>query len=443
LIAAAPAAASDPLATWLDGVAGCTASRIVTLAIIGVEPAQTIVSQEQAEEARLAIESRLQATGRVRLSAAADVTRVKALGEGTSALSAQEAEAQIRAAFDGGAAVFFVAPDRVGDPDRLSFRLQAITRRADCKATSERVSVELRRSPQVADIDQALRRAVEAFGAGEGGRQASSVAICPASAPSGGHSSCGAAIADRLALALGAEAANPNRILTDRPLAVLRGDPATCAPGGRGEEGFTAHVSFDRDRAGRSWMSAEFRRRSDGAVFAPTGRTGIAVESLGCDPTMRPFLDHVAATARTNREILDLQPLATPFARGQRLDVRIEASARMQLYCWVLDGDESGFVALPVRGKEQKAAIGPRTTRRYPANFDLADIVLNGPFDNLFGCFGLERGLPEPLSSRWMATAPSADADATLLRGPQILDLLDRIREVPGVVEATARLVVR
>ncbi|WP_261401654.1 hypothetical protein [Chenggangzhangella methanolivorans] len=155
-------------------------------------------------------------------------------------------------------------------------------------------------------------------------------------------------------------------------LEVKRAAEGACEAGG---ENLVALGGFDHDRQGQSWMSLEFRR--GGAVLAPVGRRKISIEALGCDPAMRPFLDHVAATAATDRAKLDIAALQNPFSRGQRLDVRIASSARQKLYCWVLAPDETGFVALPVRGGKATDAPGDR---RYPRGFGLAEIVLQEPF---------------------------------------------------------------
>lgn len=429
---AAPALAADPIAIWLDGIAACTRGRTLSLAVAGFDPGQTALSREQAEEVRLAIESRLQATGRVRLAPAGDVTRLKALQEGTTGLPPAEAEAQIRAAFGGDAAVFLVDPSRAGEVARL--RVQAIARSADCKVTSDPVEVPVRGGPGLADIDAVMRRAVERMSAGA--PDAKAVGICPFAASSG-HSTCAGALTDRLAIALDAEARSPNRVLRGGALAVRRLGPGqACAAEG---DAIVARGSFDHDRRG-SWMNLAFERA--GSTLAPTGRTRISVEALGCDPTIRPFLDHVAASARTDGGRLELSPAAVPFTKGQRLEVRIDAKVRQNLYCWLLAPDETAFVALPVRGDAASNAPAGGV-RRYPRGYGLAEVVAGEAFENLFACFGLDGPLPPDLEARWMAAAPAADADARLLERAETLDLMDRIRALPGVTEATARVVVR
>jgi hypothetical protein len=424
--------ATAALTPFLDAVAACAGRPDLTLAVVGVEPGQTALSREQAEEVRLAVESRLGATGRVRLAPAADVVRVKALREGTTGLSGAEAEAQIRAAFAGDASVFLVEPRRAGETAAL--RLQAITRTAACKATSEPVIVPVRVGAGVADVDAVMEGAVRAFA--QAAPNAGAVAVCPFVAE-GGHSTCAGALTDRLVIALDAEARAANRILRGARLDVRREPPGTACAGP-----VTARGRFLADRDRQTWMELEFAR--DGAVLAPTGRRRIGIEGLGCDPTPRPFLDHVAASARTDAGRLAVAPTATPFAAGQRMELRIESRARQSLYCWVVAPDETAFVALPVRGNP--ASLQPLKAgeaRAYPRGYGLDEIVAGAPFENLFSCFGVEGGLPPDLAARWLAAAPGADGEAALLRPPDVLDLLDRIRAVPGVTEATARIVVR
>ena len=430
------AARADPttatLAPFLDAVAACAGRPDLTLAVIGVEPGQTALSREQAEEVRLAVESRLQATGRVQLAAAADVVRIKALREGTSGLSGAEAEAQIRAAFSGDASVFLVEPRRAGETAAL--RLQAITRTAACKATSELLTVPIRVGAAVADIDAVMESAVKAFAAAA--PNANAVEVCPFVAE-GGHSTCAGALTDRLLIALDTEARSANRILKGARLDVRRSPPGTaCAAP------VTARGRFLTDQSRQSWMELEFQR--DGAVLAPTGRRRIGLEGLGCDPTPRPFLDHLAATARTDAGRLTVAATATPFSAGQRLEMRIEARARQTLYCWVVAPDETAFVALPVRGNPASAApLKAGEAKRYPRGYGLDEIVAGEPFENLFACFGVEGGLPPELAERWLAAAPGTEAEARLLQPPDVLDLLEKIRATPGVTEATARIIVR
>ncbi|TGE01745.1 hypothetical protein [Methylobacterium nonmethylotrophicum] len=423
---------TDALAPFLDAVAACAGRADLSLAVIGPEPGQTAWSREQAEEVRLAVESRLQGTGRVRLAAAADVVRVKALREGTTGLSGPEAEAQIRAAFSGDASVFLVEPRRAGET--AAFRLQAITRAASCKATSEPVTVPIRVGAGVADVDAEMERAVKAFG--QAAPAVSAVEVCPFEAE-GGHSTCAGVLTDRLLIALDAEARSANRILKGARFEVRRRPPGTACTGP-----VTARGRFLTDRERRSWMEVEFQR--DGAVLAPTGRRRIGIEGLGCDPTPRPFLDHLAATARTDGGRLAVAATATPFAPGQRIELRIDAKARQSLYCWVVAPDETAFVALPVRGNPASLQpLAPGDVRRYPGGYGLEEVVAGAAFENLFACFGVAGGLPPDLSERWLSAAPGTEGEARLLRPPEVLDLVERIRAVPGVTEATARIVVR
>lgn len=432
LIVSAGAARADALSAWLDSVAACSGKRDLSLAVVGFDAGQQVLSRTQADEVRLAIESRLQSEGRVRLAASADVVRIKTLRDSLNLQKPGEAEAQIRKAFEGDASVFFTEPAR--QEDRASFRLQAIARAGDCKATSEPVEIAIRIKPGVVDIDQVMSRAVENLV--RAAPDLRRVNICPFSAASG-YSACSAALGERLLLALDAESRSDDRVLRARPLEIRKAAPGQCAASG---DAVTTRGRFDRDRDGQSWMELEFRRGD--AVLAPTGRHRIPAEGLGCDPAVRPFLDHVAATAGSDRARLALLPAASPFAKGRRLDVRIEGKPGTRLSCWVLAPDGTASVVLPVRGEEGRSVLRAGG-QSYPYDFGLTDIVLDAAFENLFACFGTEAELPAALRERWLKAAPSATDDAATLLPDEVLDLIEQLRAVPGVVEATVPIVVR
>jgi hypothetical protein len=359
------------------------------------------------------------------------VTRLKALRESTTpGLPRAEAEAQIRAAFDGDAAIFFVSPDR--QTGRVRFRLQAITRAADCKATSEPIELALSGTQSLADVGQVMANAVKHLV--EAAPNVRFVDVLPFSALAG-HSICSAALTDALMVALDAEARDPARVLSGKTLTATR----VMAPGPAEAGRVSAHGTFELDRDNRAFISLEFKG-DGGATIAPTGRVAIAVDRLACDPTIRPFLDHVAASARTNRSLLDVS--APRFERGQLLEVLITPSRPMSLYCWVVAPDGSGYVALPVSGQPPSVKAG---TLHYPHDFGLEDIsVGEGLFENLFDCFGTEHDLPPALDQRWREHAPRENADAKLIESIAALTtLMNDFRALPGIVEATARIVVR
>lgn|GEM_PF-1376341 len=432
LIAGSSAARADALSAWLDTVAACAGKRDLSLAVVGFEAGQQVLSGTQADEVRLAIESRLQSEGRIRLAASADVVRIKALRDSLNLQKPGEAEAQIRWAFDGDASVFFTQPAR--QEEKASFRLQAIAKAGDCKATSEPIEIAIRTKPGVVDVDQVMSKAVENLV--RAAPDLRRVDICPFAAASG-YSACSAALGERLTLALDAESRSDDRILRARPLEIRKAAPGQCAAS---SDAVTTRGRFEQDRNGQSWMELEFRRGD--AVLAPTGRNRIPVEGLGCDPAVRPFLEHVAATAGSDRARLALLPAASPFAKGRRLDVRIEGKAGTKLYCWVLDSDGTASVVLPVRGEAGKSVLRAGG-QSYPYDFGLGDIVLDAAFENLFACFGTEAELPAALRQRWLKAAPSASDDAAILQPDEVLDLIETLRAVPGVVEATAPIVVR
>jgi hypothetical protein len=244
----------------------------------------------------------------------------------------------------------------------------------------------------------------------------------------GGHSLCGDALTEALLAALDEEARNPNRALRDRPLAVRRARAAQL-PGG---EAAVASGTFETDQRGRAFLSLAFRQGD--ALLAPTGRVAVAMEKLGCDPTARPFLDHVAAGALLDRERLDVT--APVFAEGQRLEVAIAVRRPLRLHCWVLAPDGTAYVALPAGGDAPDVRPG---VLRYPRDFRLDDIVLAGRFENLFVCHGAAEPLPPALAEAWSRHG----RDAALLDPETVRALLAEMRAQPGVSEAAARIVVR
>jgi hypothetical protein len=247
-----------------------------------------------------------------------------------------------------------------------------------------------------------------------------------------GHSLCATALTEALLVALDEEARNPNRVLRERPLTVRR------VGSGAKAEGETATVSgmLDIDQRGRGFLTLAFHH--NGAVVAPTGRVPIALEALACDPAMRPFLQHVAVSARLDREKLDVT--APVFKIGERLEIAITARAPMRLYCWVLAEDGSGYVTLPPGGDAPAVKAG---SYRYPRDFRLEEIVLSGHFDNLFACFGAEQPLPESLVDAWRRFATGPGQEATLVGKEAVQALMQEMRAQPGVSEAVARVVVR
>jgi hypothetical protein len=437
MTANAPAAPSaqvaDSLDRFLDQLSSCVSSRAITLAVAGFSNDETSLSRAQADEIRYVIETRLQGSGRVRLAAAADVMRIRSLREGTTGLAPADGEQQIRNAFDGDASVFFVGPSR--NEKAVTFRLQAITRNAGCKATSEPIEVAVKSGAAISDTDKIMSAAVERlFGSA---RDTTELAVCPFSGVENSHSTCAGALTDRLMLALDAKARDPSRVLSERKLAVRRLPAGACAVPG---EGVVAQGSFDHDRQGQSWVNLEFRRGTE--ILAPTGKTRISVEGLGCDPVLRPFLDHVAASARTNHTKLDVAAVGAPFLSGQRLDVRIEAKVALKLYCWVLAPDETAFVVLPTEDDEAKASVKPGTAR-YPSSFNLNEIVLQEKFENLFSCYGVEGDLPASLHRRWTDFGPSANRDAKVIPRSEVHGLMEAMRSSGVAAEATTRIVVK
>jgi hypothetical protein len=249
-----------------------------------------------------------------------------------------------------------------------------------------------------------------------------------------GHSLCATSLTDALLVALDEEARNPNRALRDRPPIVVRQTGAGAAQ----PEGDFAMASgmLDVDAQGKAHISLVFRQGD--AVLAPSGRVAVALEKLGCDPAMRPFLEHVAAGARIDRDRLDVT--APVFGVGQRLEITINIKQPMRLYCWVLAEDGTGFVTMPAGGV---AADETQGIKRYPRDFRLDEVVVTKPFENLFGCFGVDAPPSTSLDDDWVRFGPDIGKPVQLLSADQVRMLMEKMRRMPGVVEALARVIVR
>src|SRR5208337_4426369 len=157
-----------------------------------------------------------------------------------------------------------------------------------------------------------------------------------------------------------------------------------------------------------------------------------------------PFLDRVEKEARLDRARLEVSASKPFFNETDPLDIRFAAGEPRALYCWVLDSDVTAAVFLPIRGIEATRMLMPGE-RHYPSGFGLDEVRLDEPRVNLIDCFAARTRLPPELDARWLEAAPSKETDYNPepLSAPDVLELLNKMRALPGIVEGTARLVVR
>ena len=417
---ASPAMARDVARDLIDGLADCTGGAApLRLVVAGLPNSQTALTPAEADALRLDVEAMLRDAG-AGIGTARDVTLLRGLREGTGA----DTEALLAASQAGDAAIFIVEPAR--QDATIAFRLQAITPDAGCKITSD-VTERAIAASGTSSVDRVIETALEGLFAAAPDTE--TLAICPV-ATQAGHSACAGAVTDALAAAAVAQGQGANRILSGRTLTVSRPDGAACAVPDAETPRAIGRLSTDRDGASR--LDLEVRRGAQVVFALPRSRVDLGV--LGCDPAVRPLLDHIAQTANRDGDLLDLS--ASPFGAGERLAVTIELGRITPLHCWVIAPDETAFVTLPV-GQGQAATPGRYT---YPSDFGLGDIVLDGAFENLFHCFAPASPLPPDLEARWLAAGPGT---ATLLDATDIADMLDAMRALPGMVEATARITVR
>jgi hypothetical protein len=431
LAGAFPSAAQDAaiaIDPWLEQLKACTGRTMPRLAVIGLERDNLALAATEAESLRLSIENAIAQRGAT-LMPAADVTRIKALREGTTGLSGEEAEAQIRTAFEGDAAIFFA--DMTRKADEASFRLVAITPKADCKATSAMLTLPLGKAV-LADPGQLMQEAVRNLV--DAAPDLKAVAV-EQLATDAGHSACASTLTDVLLVALDAEARSPNRALSGKTLVARKVMPDETPDAATA----LARGALALDRQGNASLSLSFTR--NGASLAPLARTPIALDRLNCDPTVRPFLDHVAASAKSDRTQFDMN--AAPFTQGQRLDIALMIKEPRNLYCWILAPDETAYVLLPADKTNSAKTTGLQGSFHYPRSFGLDEIVLDQSFDNLAACFAVSGPLPETLQKTWEDHMASKDQPAKLMEKSRVNATLEAFRAVPGLTEASARIVVK
>src|SRR5262249_27896722 len=138
-----------------------------------------------------------------------------------------------------------------------------------------------------------------------------------------------------------------------------------------------------------------------------TGRLPIFPKDLGCEGQLRPFLEHVRADARLSEPTLSLRTSKPVYAaRRDALHIDIKAGSDLWLYCWVLAKDQTGYVTLPLHGREEPPRIPGGRPLRYPGkDFGTDPILLDQPSEDLFGCFGSATPLPPELHKAWMSDA--------------------------------------
>jgi hypothetical protein len=425
-IPTSPVLAQDAARALVDQLAQCTgATGNLRLVVAGLPNAQTVLTTDAAARLRLDVEAMLQGTGTVEISAGRDAEQLRGLVDG---LQPAQVEALLTTATTGDAVVFVVDPVRVDD--RIAFRLQAITPDATCKVTSDSMEITIV-SAGAASVDRVIDAALDDLL--RIAPQTDVLSICPVVSQAG-YSGCSGALSDSLAAAATARAMDANRILSGRELTVERLGTEACAAGGDdGPNTLRSMARLSQDASGAVWLDLEFRRLAQ--VMSASPRTQVDLGSLGCDAAVRPLLDFVSLTSNRDADRLDLT--APVFAAGQRLEVRIDLANPGPLYCWVIAPDETAFVVLPVG---ETAVVAPGSYS-YPTDFGLGDVVLSGAFENLFHCFAPLEPLPATLDQRWRDAGPQA-ANQVLLDSAAIAAMLEDMRALPDMIEATTRIVV-
>jgi hypothetical protein len=259
---------NDQLKSFLDKVSDCTKAPKPILVVIGVDPNQMVLSEEQSKELRLTIEGRLDATGRGQNAAGPHIDRLR---QSMSGLPQAKAEEQIKNAFGGNAFIFFEGVHRSGET--VSMVLTAITRDAGCTKSSDRIEITFRQNNAARNIDAVMSQVVRELA--EAREPVEAIDSCPFDA-SAENRACAARLSDRLTAALRGEARERNKSL-GRRLAVHL--PAACKPD---EERVQARGNFEHDLDGFSRISVRITKGSE--VLAWAAPVHVDISALGCKP---------------------------------------------------------------------------------------------------------------------------------------------------------------
>jgi len=351
----------DPLGAWIgEFVQNCIRKNAPRIAVVGFSRNETAVSQEEADEIRFGIANRLHKAGGVVLTSAADVTRLADVLERTTGLSPEEAKKQLHAAFDGDAYIPFVSPYR--QTRRVSFRLLAITRGADCEAPSEPIEWPLRGSQSLADVRQLMAKAIKQLV--EAAPNVRFVDVLPFSAPIE-QSKCSAALTDSLVDALAAEKQDPSRLLNGKTLNVIK----VMAPRPAGVGRVSARGSFELDRDNKAFMRLWFE--DDGETIASIARVAIATDRFPCDPTIPSVTPPRPAVPAPPTEAEALLERGIDFVREGDDDLAIRA------YSQAIDIDPLYARAYIARGEAYRRK---RILREALSDFNKAiELVDNDP----------------------------------------------------------------
>jgi hypothetical protein len=157
---AAPASA-EPIADWLGLVAQCSSAKPLRLGVIGFEPGTLQLAT--AESVRLSVQADLSKLG-VETAAVRDAESLRAVQEDVlNRVRPADIVRQLHEAFlQVDALVFFKAPMRTSNGDRIRFRLLAVLPdKLGCAPPSDEIERPLVATRAVLDLDTKLANTVQ------------------------------------------------------------------------------------------------------------------------------------------------------------------------------------------------------------------------------------------------------------------------------------------
>lgn len=430
---------------------------IITVAIVADPTGRKIVSQPQVDAIADAIAGALSTDKTIRVK---PLSEYSALAEFLSAANADDATFQdfLETNRDVDVLIRF-RPLGLGNPEggqiRVNVRLKAFTVNAACSEV-ERASLVLR-ADELRDVSAVLEDyAIKLLE--DVPTQAFLVAPFRGR---GGRSLCDDELRDRMIAALG-RARMPLARGNSRPARMAAGaidaDPnqrqATSVPHQQdapvaGDAAGTTRVTgsyaaIDDASTRFGLLDLKVRGVRDGQIVLQTDTRRVISP---CDPTPFDFFREIKADAHTDAGKLYISPGKTPpFRVGDAAVFKIFTRSEQPLYCWYLSPERFAYILTPNPRAGGNMRGGRGRTLTFPDDFGMrrSDLPLGTASADLFGCFQPPYDISaDDVHDQWTESWFGSGPSVVRVDEPEILKLLQAMREIPGMLEAYLDVIIQ
>ncbi|MEZ5840963.1 MAG: hypothetical protein R3D02_11260 [Hyphomicrobiales bacterium] len=420
-------------AEFVSALRDCTAGRRLEIGVLGFPRAFTGLSDADRVAARRLVEALLARQDGVVLKPIADLDKLMAGRANAGGHDPADIAAIFEAARDVAALVHFEG--RRTSAGEFALTLVGTTRSGDCLAAAGLSPLRLGLDAGAAVVD--LRKLIDAelAAAIRDNAALADIAVEPFR-PDGAtpYSACNEAVTGAVVEALSRLSADPDLALRGRRVAVRPLPPGTPAPAGAAR----VSGSFGSDGGGL-WLTATLAGPG-GEILAAISRAHVA--GIACDPRPLDYLESIRIGAPDDPKRLTVTAERAVVPVGGFLKFRIATgSDPLSLHCWALASDRTGFIFLPVPGKEEAARVPAGAIRYFPEDFGYGPIVAGEASDNIFGCFAATMPLSPAASTAWNARyGPAGRARDGALDEEEIAELIAVMRREPGITESYGAL---